>query len=204
MHNELPVLRQQNVRVSTLKGPTGWCRINAYGACQIPAKWRDWLLDQTSLTARLQTCCEGNLRVQVISQRVQLPMPSERRILRNLMGSHGLVREVLLFGAGQPLVHARTVMPRMTTRGPLCELRELGNQPLGTWLFAQPSIKRGAIEVARIDGAHMSGIDQEPQRAILWGRRSIFSVREQPLLVTEIFLPAFRELPKFGSGLSAQ
>ena len=48
---------------------------------QLPEQWREWLLDPSSLTLRLQRACEGRFSVKVISQRMEPPMRSESRAL---------------------------------------------------------------------------------------------------------------------------
>jgi chorismate--pyruvate lyase len=55
-------------------------------------------------------------------------------------------------------------------------------------------MERGEVEVARLtagDGLYQAAsarLDDKPE--VIWGRRSLFTLRGKPLLVNEIFLPA--------------
>ena len=72
-------------------------------------------------------------------------------------------------------------------------------RPLGGFLFACPSLKRGEVELARLAPGNavyeraMARLQLPPQP--LWGRRSVFRLQDKPLLVAEIFLPAIETLP---------
>ncbi|MGS2723568.1 chorismate--pyruvate lyase family protein [Porticoccus sp. GXU_MW_L64] len=158
----------------------------------IPQSLRPWLLDQGSLTERLIAASDNCFRVQVLNQRWQLPRLSECRLL-NLPGRHhALVREVILYGRDQPWVYARSVLPITTLTGRLRAMRQLDNRPLGALLFNDPTMKRTPMEIACLTAGNsvvpaQLGELQHP----LWGRRSVFRLDSKPLMVSEIFLPAF-------------
>lgn len=160
-----------------------------------PARWpralRAWLLDQGSLTAKLQRLSGGEFQLQVLFQGMARPNPSERNALGLRSGQWALIREVVLKGHGQPWVFARSLIPMSSLTGRVRQLRQLDNRPLGAFLFSQPDLIRGAMEISRIRPEQ----DYVPPRlqgnAILWGRRSAFWLEARPLLVSEVFLPAF-------------
>lgn len=158
-----------------------------------PDAW-DWLLDGGSLTQRLRRACPGRFRVAVRRQTWGRPLPSERRILNMAHGERAVIREVHLLCGDTPWVFARTVIPVSTLRGPQRRLTRLGSKPLGAALFADPSLRRGAVEVACLRRGEppyiraMQGVASSAAR--IWGRRSVFRLQERPLLVSEIFLPA--------------
>jgi chorismate--pyruvate lyase len=160
---------------------------------QLPEQWRDWLLDRSSLTLRLQRACAGSFRVEVVSQRMEPPLLSEARALHRPPHELALVRQVRLRCGGQPWVFARTVLPLPSLRGGLRQLALLGNRPLGAVLFADPTMHRSTIEVTRLGRGKrlfalaLAGADSEANE--IWGRRSVFTLRGQPLLVSEFFLP---------------
>jgi len=92
----------------------------------------------------------------------------------------------------QPVVYARTVTPR--TNPPW--LAKLGKKPLGSVLFADKSMQRTEMEIARLEPGqllyrlatqHLP--KNEATHNTIWGRRSVFYLSGQPLLVCEIFLP---------------
>lgn len=160
---------------------------------QLPQQWRDWLLDRSSLTLRLQRACAGSFSVEVISQRMEPPMLSEARALGRPPQELALVRQVRLRCNGQPWVFARTVIPLPSLRRGLRQLALLGNRPLGAVLFADPTMRRSGVEVARIDQGkrlYRRALGGDTTTATeVWGRRSVFTLRGQPLLVSEFFLP---------------
>jgi chorismate--pyruvate lyase len=160
---------------------------------QLPEQWRDWLLDRSSLTLRLQHACSGRFRVEVISQRMEPPMLSEARALGRPPHERALVRQVRLLCDDEPWVFARTVVPLPSLRRGLRQLALLGSRPLGAVLFADPTMRRSEVEVARIkQGKRLfrrAMATSATTAQEIWGRRSVFTLQNQPLLVSEFFLP---------------
>lgn len=164
--------------------------------CDIPPQTMDWLMDSSSLTQRLIQACPGQFSVQVIDQGYGLPMKNESRWLDMAGGTYGFIRQVRLLCNKVPWVYARTVIPVSTLSGRLRRLTRLGNKPLGALLFADSGMRRGEMEIARIqhdDQIYQSalGTNRKAQQScdIIWGRRSTFYLDYKPLLVSEIFLP---------------
>jgi len=165
-------------------------RLRSYGVTP-PRALQPWLLDQGSLTAKLVARSQGDFRVQVLHQVVARPLLSEQRLLGMTAGRQALVREVVLFGRGQPWVFARSLVPLTSLTGCLRQLRWLRERPLGTFLFAQPGLRRGALQFSRIrpDQQYLPAALDAGES--LWGRRSVFSLEGKPLMVSEVFLPQF-------------
>ena len=161
-----------------------WHSMLSKADARVPYIWRDWLADAGSLTARLLEASNGDLRVRVLQQRLEVPKFSERQLLALGNRRRALVREVILYGAGQPWVYARSVLPLTTLTGRLRKLRQLSNQPLGELLFKDPTMRRQPVQFASFAAA--SGGDKA-----IWGRRSVFTLDNKPLLVAEVFLPDF-------------
>lgn len=160
--------------------------------------WRDWLDDHGSLTRRLQAVCP-RLRVQRLGQRIAVPLQDEYRALGLRRGQRALIRDVLLICGDTPMVYAHSVIPLAGLSGPWTALAHLGNRPLGEALFANPKVRRFPLEFHPLDARHplyrpaIAHLDQPPAR--LWMRRSQFALDGQPLLVTEVFLPAMAAYP---------
>lgn len=159
---------------------------------QLDPELRDWLLDPSSLTRRLQERCAGRFRVRLDFQGWVRPALDECQALGLRRRPLALVREVHLLCDERPWVFARTVIPRSSLRGRERRLTHLGERPLGALLFADPRMQRGEVEVARIEPgtalhAHALG-EQETEAGPVWGRRSVFWLGRRPLLVSEIFL----------------
>jgi len=162
----------------------------------LPVALRRWLLDPHSLTARLVRASNGHFEVQVLSQNWGHCTASEAALLNINSRKHCLIRETLLICHGAPWVFARSIMPCSSLIGRLRHLRRFGNQPLGQLLFNTPGMHRHPFEVSR---GSIGSFSQQPKAlasasptALLWGRRSRFEIFNKPLIVSEIFLPAFK------------
>ncbi len=169
-----------------------WQSYRRLPAYNVPSRWRPWLLDRGSLTQRLVAASAGQFRVRILAQGIAKPRRTEARTLGIPHPQLAVVREVILYGSDQPWVYARSVLPLSSLTGRLARLRKLDERPLGALLFADPSMRRGKLELARVQPAKVAlpqelGIFDSP----LWGRRSVFYIADKPLLVSEIFLPTF-------------
>ena len=99
-----------------------------------------------------------------------------------------LIREVLLMCNNEPWVYARSILPFSSLQGSLRFLRKLKNSALGALLFKDPKLTRSCFEIAKIElPEHLL---PEAKVRLLYNRRSLFHLHQQPLLVTETFLPA--------------
>jgi len=166
---------------------------------RIKPQRRDWLLDRGSLTARLVDRCGDGFSVRLLSLRRASPAFDETVVLGMQSRAQALVREVLLCCNDKPLVYARTIIPLSSMRGALRGLALLGNRPLGAVLFSDPSMKRQPVEVALLHSAHVyhERIDEITEEPV-WGRRSVFTLKDEKLLVSEFFLPELLKKPDRG------
>lgn len=164
-----------------------WKEYKRLNQQQLPSPVRQWLLDKGSLTARLIEASQGDFDVQVLQQRWCRPDLNEARLLAIKPSQTALIREVVLRCKGQPWVYARSVIPYKSLKGRLAFLRQLKNSALGALLFKDPHLQRSHFQVTKIQ------LPQLPmpveQAGIVYGRRSLFHLYGQPLLVAEIFLP---------------
>ncbi|HEX5792571.1 MAG TPA: chorismate lyase [Rheinheimera sp.] len=151
----------------------------------LPAKLAPWVLEPASLTARLKRHCT-QFRVQVLNeQRATLPA-----FLQPLLPDtdDAQLREVVLWCNDQPCVYAQSWLPQQTINT-LRPLADLGERPLGDYIFQQAGLQRGVIEATALQVAL-------PQIAPMqcYARRSVFMLNGLPLLVAEAFLPALTQL----------
>ncbi|MFT7299911.1 MAG: chorismate--pyruvate lyase [Porticoccus sp.] len=186
----MPALRFPNRKFHL--EPTWYSYTRVPGAT-VPKPIRSWLLDRGSLTERLIDASHDQFRVQVINQRMELPLLSECHALGIPSRQHALVREVILYGCDEPWVYARSIIPVKTLTGRLRSFRKLDNRPLGTLLFNDVSMQRGQIELAcsSTNDLLLPALSGYLQGTV-WGRRSVFFLDQKPLLVSEMFLPGFR------------
>ncbi|MCX7945479.1 MAG: chorismate lyase [Hydrogenophilus sp.] len=171
----------------------------------LPREWQSWLLEEDSLTARLQTR-GGRVVVMPLWQRRAALLADERLFFQG--ERQGWVREVVLLADGQPVVFARSVVPSGGEAAWRFFFR-LGERPLGTALFADPRVVREGVHPLRLTPRHAlwrrawwgwtmaqrgEKIGGDSIAATWWGRRSRFWRERVPLLVQEVFLPPFLPL----------
>ena len=141
----------------------------------LDAPLRDWLLLEDSMTKRVELqgktvsvmmVNEGFVGREDLADEAPL-LPSEPRYW---------LREIILCANDEPWLAGRTVVPESTLCGPELALQQLGQTPLGRYLFTSSTLTRDFIEIGR--------------HAELWGRRSRLRLSGKPLLLTELFLPA--------------
>lgn len=139
----------------------------------IPEPQNQWVADPGSLTELLIRHSEKRFRVNVLSEAWQ----SLSCDVFSGVESDYWSRKVQLVGKGEVWVAAHTLIPKASISGVLEEVVMLGTKPLGGFLFEQPNLTRTRFECC--EWAQGS-----------WGRRSLFKLDEQEVLVAEFFLPA--------------
>ncbi len=159
----------------------------------IPEKYLPWLLDPASLTERIINRCRGNFCVWLLDQRRTRPLRNEAEALGMRVGTRAMVRQVQLKCGDTPWVYARTIIPPSTFARKFHRFTTLGARSLGAMLFADPSTKRGEVEVACLTPSdqlyHLVTRELRHKPEMIWGRRSLFRLGGKPLLVCEFFLP---------------
>lgn len=169
-----------------------WNETNLFGEISLTGDLRACLFDAGSLIKHLEKFSPEKISLSLEAQSWKKPYPDESKILNLRNGGYGFLRETFLTCNAKPWVYARTIIPPRT----LLISRRLaywGNKPLGFYLFADKLTYRGKIEIAKLKTSTIPyptlynlAIEEDN---ILWGRRSIFYIKEKPLLLTEIFLP---------------
>ncbi|MCE5182748.1 MAG: chorismate lyase [Betaproteobacteria bacterium] len=160
-------------------------------------RYRPWLLDRGSLTQRIQARCSA-FSVRHVRQRNGMALPSERRMVALKHHAHALLRDVFLYCGETPMVFAHSVLPAASLHGSWQALGRLGNKPLGAALFSNPHVRRAPLRFKKLrprDALYRlaSAILPNPPTC-LWARCSIFTLKQKPILVTEVFLPGILEL----------
>jgi chorismate--pyruvate lyase len=157
---------------------------------QLPKSVQSWTYETGSLTQRLRTVYGNAVTVKVLFQHWRVPFLSERRLLNLPEHRWCLTREVLLHANGKPLILARTIIPAATIKI-ASSLAHLGTRPLGEVIFAYPKLERIAMNVALINPADWtkSALSTADIQQPLWGRRTVYAIKHQPVLVSEFFLP---------------
>lgn len=171
-----------------------WRRRPAPGA----GRYHKWLIDRGSLTDRVRAGCKGRrFRVDLVFQGLQRATRDER-LLFGARARQTVVREVYLCCGDTRVVFAHSVARRRDLRGAWRALTSLGTRPLGAALFANPRVRRRPLRFRELQArdelnARAFGGARGP-RPFLWARRSLFTLNNSPILVTEIFLPGILAL----------
>ncbi|MFP5393053.1 MAG: chorismate--pyruvate lyase family protein [Gammaproteobacteria bacterium] len=171
-----------------------WRAHAPHGAARLHA----WLASSGSLTARLIAHSRA-FRVQRLHQRTALCLLDEARAIGMARPGRVWEREVLLRCDDAPVVFAHTVVPMSATVSDWPLFKALGERSLGSTLFYDPLVARGALEFARLGAGHplllraSAALGIEPP-AELFARRCLYRRCRGVLLVTEVFLPAVLNL----------
>ncbi len=159
--------------------------------------YRPWLINRGSLTRHIESRCH-TYAVKNVQQRYDKANLDEIFSMGLHTDAMVVLREVNLFCGDLPLVFAHSVLPLRSLQGEWHSLRKLGTKPLGRALFANPRIKRTPLEYKKLGSHHALYkracriLDHNPDH--LWARRSIFSLQQKNIMVTEVFLPGILKL----------
>jgi len=162
-----------------------------------------WLTSKGSLTARLMAHSE-TFRVQRLHQNAAPCALEEAGPIGLARRAKVWEREVLLCCDGRPAVFGHTVVPMSATASDWPLFSALGERSLGTTLFYDPLVQRGALEFARLRAGHPlverlrlalgEGAAAQLQGREWYARRCVYRRHQGLLMVTEVFLPAVLDL----------
>lgn len=150
----------------------------------LPKDWSDWLLNTSSLSARLQASKSGEYWVQVLYEGYSKAFVPERRWVKNA-NQIFWCREVCLYLGSTPVVYARTLIPSSVANPQLYMIRHLANKPLGEYLFSQPELQRGEISINSCP---------DNELGVRFCRCSSFTLAKQKIFIAEAFCEALLEL----------
>lgn len=184
----------------TRVSPAHWsAHVNALN---VSSQWQTWLTGSGSLTAQL-IAHSRHFRVRRIRQARGAVALDEQHILQLPRRVLVQQRNVVLECDGQPVVYAHTSVPLTATASDWPLFGSLGERSLGSTLFGDPLVQRGALEFARLSPRHplmrrlVATLGPQPD---LLARRCLYRRRHGILLVCEIFLPAIIGLAPVGNG----
>ena len=128
------------------------------------------------------------------------PTARDERFIAGRRSSRVLVREVALNCSSTPVVFAHSIVRLRHLRGPWHALASLGSRPLGAALFNDPRVQREPMRFCKLGPSHAlhKRACQVAGKRLpaLCARRTPYVLRGAPILVTEVFLPALRELER--------
>jgi chorismate--pyruvate lyase len=154
---------------------------------------RAWLRYKKSMTKRLRKYAGEDLAIEVTQAGWQRGDRYEHQILQVPLGQRFFIREVNITCNHNICMFARTTIPASSFSGKLKFLRHLGTKPLGNVLFADPSLTRSEFSYTLLPRSHelfiKSPTAASNQVTALWARYSVFMLKSERLLLTEVFLP---------------
>ncbi len=162
----------------------------------LPADVHSWVYEKGSLTRRLRSAYGAAFSVEILFHRWKPAFLSERKLLNLSHQQFTLVREVLLHADGKPLILARTILPAQTIKIAKRNLSHLGTRPLGEVIFSYPKLERLELNTSCV--AHKlwtpALLEKVDVAQKVWGRRTVYAIQKQKMLVSEFFMPGALEL----------
>lgn len=182
-----------------MKTTSDWHAVSPTTLISLPPEVQDWVNLQTSMTARIGEVAGTAIDVEVLRQANAGLLSDEQAFFPEDDSAGAVVREVCLSSNQQPLLIARTSFTsKRLEEHPT--VKELGNRALGSLLFANGPPNFTAREYVEIrSGAPLWDLVLQrhaPAADFYWARRTLFELFEEPLLVTEIFMPELLNLAK--------
>jgi chorismate lyase len=170
-----------------------WQPAERLGQLSVEAHLRPWLIGKGLLTQRLRGVCGARFALRVVDHWTGLLTPSHKAALR-MDDNAGLFSDVEMLCNEQVWVFGQTVIPDSTLSAHPW-LAELGDSALDETVNGLSGVQRSSYEYAWLPRS-----DNMTARALrnaqikpegLWARRTRVALRNAPLLVHEMFLPAF-------------
>ncbi|MDO9239531.1 MAG: chorismate lyase [Methylicorpusculum sp.] len=163
----------------------------------LPDSAQSWIYEPGSITQRLRSYYGDGVKVEILFLEWQAPFLSESRMLKAPAQRYALTREVLLHCNGKPLILARTIIPERTLRAARRNLAHLGNRPLGEVIFSYPKLQRMEMDFTEAEPSVWTESSRETAHIdqSVWGRRTIYSIRDRQMLINEFFMPDALLLP---------
>jgi chorismate lyase len=170
----------------------------------LPAAYAPWLHDHGSLTARIEQRC-AQFSVRTVRSGYARIAFDESNVLAIPSRQFAYSREVFLLADSQPVVFAHSACATQDLRGAWQAMRGLGNRSLGSLLFTHPLVTRQPLHYMALRNTHnlyrRATISLKNPPSVLYARRSLFTLHDAPLLVTEVFLPGIIGLMSEDRGL---
>jgi chorismate--pyruvate lyase len=169
-----------------------WQPAERLGQLSVDGQLRPWLIAKGLLTQRLKDACAERYALRLVDQWTGLLSPSHKAVLRT-EDNAGLFRDIEMCCGDNVWVFGQSVVPDSTLSAHPW-LAELGDSELGETLSDLSGVVRGSYEYAWLPVTELATAralrDAQIKPAGLWGRRARITLRNAPLLIQELFLPA--------------
>jgi len=156
-----------------------------------PEQW-EWLNSADSLTARLRHFTDHQTSMELLYAGWGEALPEEKAAFSETL-SAVWIRQIIHQYRQIPWIWARVIIPEHTLQ--TTGLDGGTPHPIGDILFQDPNLTRTDLMFARLTIRHpyYQQIRQylSPKTTQVCARRSMLWFHQQPLLINEVFLPAF-------------
>lgn len=171
-----------------------WREANRWLLSSIPPVITAWMLESNSLTYRIKNSFQLPFNVQLQGQGLAKPFLNDAKLLNQQHQCYAFVREVVLRVGHQPIVFARTTLPRQVVKD-LQELTHLGRRSLGEVIFSYPNLSRVRLDFAKIQRTQLNNSTKKliGDVSYIWARRNTYKINQCEFLVSEFFTPALFE-----------
>ncbi len=155
----------------------------------------EWLTYQASLTEKLQQMSGHTTHLHLLKAEWGQVNSEESRLLlpENKSTSPIWIREIIHLHQQQVWIWGRTLIPAETLQKTGLDAQT--TQPIGHILFQDPNLKRNHFAFSRISEGHPYFPSIHPYlqqtQSLPWGRRSVITYHQYPVLIIEVFLPNF-------------
>ncbi len=169
-----------------------WLPAERLGQLSMEPQLRPWLIGQGLLTLRLKATYGARYALRAVDLWTGVLRAAHKTVLRSADNA-ALFVDVELCCDDKVWVFGQTVVPDSTLAlHPW--LAELGESALGETLSELSGVERSAYEYAWLPATDPVTLRALRNAAVkpagLWARRSRITLRNAPLLVQELFLPA--------------
>ncbi|MDF1759886.1 MAG: chorismate lyase [Coxiellaceae bacterium] len=155
-----------------------------------------WLTKPYILTEALEQHCD-KLDMQLLS--MQFDEAYQDEIDRLDQPGPYMIRRVAFYGDDHAWTYARVVIPEVTYLSQQTAFDNLVNKPMGVnMLYNNPDVSRSEFEFSTVSTDYDTSLIplNNNQAGIVFARRSVFTIKKLPLLISEFFSPQL-PLPRF-------
>lgn len=176
-------------------------QLNQHWSCglhELPTGVKAWLMYPASLTQRLRTF-GARPKITILKQAWGYASHDEQFLLKLKSRQLVFIREVLIGDDKGNYIFARSLFPAAMLSAQEKKFKQLGSRILGNLLF-KPQVRQGVFQYHMLKPgsawhAHVSK-HLAHKLPLLWARRRCFYIKQKSLLVTEVFLPAMKNLDR--------
>jgi chorismate--pyruvate lyase len=159
-----------------------------------------WLRTRKSVTRQIEKQRHITLHVRMLHQGWDYPEHDEAILLGLTRKEKVWVREIHLIYAQQVFIYGRSLFTQHVRQHELNQFRQFNQRPLGYFLFSRAHLVRDPFVFAKLTPHHatyhraLHTLPLNPTH--LWARCSRLTLEQQPILLTEVFLPDLLQQPQ--------